>query len=74
MPFGYRTGMREDMGTTGTPGRFGADAVIDDDPDKPTGSDVGSETPFGTGGELEDPALPFDRRPQPDDPVSRGAV
>jgi hypothetical protein len=66
--------MAEDMGTTGTPGRFGADAVIDPEPGEPTGSAVGSTDPLGTGGELEDPALPFDRRPRPDDPVRRGAA
>ena len=62
------------MGTTGTPGRFGADAVIDPDPDTLVGSDVGTEDPYGTGGELEDPALPYDRRPESDDPVRRGPV
>jgi hypothetical protein len=61
------------MGTTGTPGRFGADAVIDDsDQDTPTGSALGAKHARGTGGELEDPDLPYDRRPQPDDPVRRG--
>jgi len=60
------------MGTTGTPGRFGADAVIDPETETPTGSAVGSNNPLGTGGELEDPALPYDRRPRPDDPVRRG--
>ncbi|MET7418976.1 hypothetical protein [Dactylosporangium sp. NPDC005555] len=55
------------MGTTGTPGTEGADAI--DDPDRPNGSAEGARTSLGFGGQADAPGLPFDRKPQSDDPV-----
>jgi hypothetical protein len=48
------------MGTTGTPGEAGASAVLD--PDRRVGAAEGAPSP-GTGGAVDDPLLPFDRRP-----------
>jgi hypothetical protein len=53
------------MGTTGTPDTSGAAAI--DEPDQANGA-TGSTR---TGGALDDPDLPFERRPEPDDPVHR---
>ena len=47
------------MGTTATPGGSGAAAI---DEDKANGSRRGVDTPYGTGGEPGDPALPFDQK------------
>ncbi|GAA0735459.1 hypothetical protein Drose_19675 [Dactylosporangium roseum] len=55
---------RYTMGTTGTPGRSGADAIDEDD--AVNGSAVGART-VGLGGEPDDPALPFDHQPEPGD-------
>ncbi|WP_432824817.1 hypothetical protein [Dactylosporangium sp. CA-092794] len=53
------------MGTTGTPGGDGASRI--DEEDKANGSAQGIHTPYGLGGEPDDPALPFDRRISSDD-------
>jgi hypothetical protein len=53
------------MGTTGTPGGDGASRI--DEEDKANGSALGARTPLGLGGEVDDPAMPFDRRPQDGD-------
>jgi hypothetical protein len=53
------------MGTTATPGSDGASRI--DEEDRPNGSALGARTPHGLGGEPDDPALPFDHRPEPDD-------
>jgi hypothetical protein len=50
--------MSEDMGTTGTPGGDGASRI--DEEDKLNGSPEGVHTPYGLGGEVDDPAMPFD--------------
>jgi hypothetical protein len=57
------------MGTTATPGTSGAAAI--DEPGRPNGSDRGAGDDRPLGGELNDPELPFDRRPGPDDPGHR---
>jgi len=54
------------MGTTATPGESGAAAI--DEPDEPNAAPLGD---VHTGGEYDDPDLPFDRRPQPDDATHR---
>ncbi|WP_238015858.1 hypothetical protein KZZ52_28480 [Dactylosporangium sp. AC04546] len=55
---------RYTMGTTGTPGRSGADTIDEDD--APNGSAIG--IPATTlGGEPDDPELPYDHAPGPDD-------
>jgi len=66
---GYAIGMANDdeepgagMGTTATPNQAGAAAI--DEPDEPNAAPTGR---VHTGGEYDDPDLPFDRRPQPDD-------
>jgi hypothetical protein len=66
---GYHGDMSEDkgMGTTGTPDQSGAAAI--DEPDSANASHQGIATT--SGGELDDPALPYDHRPQSDDPVVR---
>jgi hypothetical protein len=51
------------MGTTATPNQSGAAAI--DEPDEPNASSIGAKA--HTGGELDDPDLPYERRPQPDD-------
>ncbi|GAA2636363.1 hypothetical protein GCM10010399_81620 [Dactylosporangium fulvum] len=56
---------RYTMGTTGTPGRSGADAI--DEADAVNGSAIGTHTDVGLGGEPDDPALPFDHQPNSDD-------
>ncbi|MEV6932311.1 hypothetical protein AB0M46_48555 [Dactylosporangium sp. NPDC051485] len=48
------------MGTTGTPGGDGA-SVIDEE-DRLNGSARGVYTPYGLGGEVDDPAMPFDKK------------
>jgi hypothetical protein len=48
------------MGTTGTADEAGVSAVLD--PDRRVGAAEGAPTP-GTGGAVDDPLLPFDRRP-----------
>jgi hypothetical protein len=48
------------MGTTGTPGGDGASRI--DEEDRPNGSARGIHTPYGLGGEVDDPAMPFDRK------------
>jgi hypothetical protein len=53
------------MGTTGAPNISGVAAV--DEPDQPTGASSVTRT----GGALEDPDLPFDHRPDDEDPVHR---
>jgi hypothetical protein len=53
------------MGTTGTPGGDGASRI--DEEDKDNGSALGSRTPFGLGGEPDDPAMPYDRKVSSDD-------
>jgi hypothetical protein len=53
------------MGTTGTPGGSGAAAI--DEEDKANGAARGVSTPYGKGGEADDPALPYDHRPDSDD-------
>lgn len=65
------------MGTTGTPGGDGASRI--DEEDRPNGSALGARTPYGLGGEPDDPAMPFDRRVDsggklhlPRDAVQRG--
>jgi hypothetical protein len=55
------------MGTTATPGTSGADAI--DDPDRPNGSAAGAATPLGLGGQADAPGLPFDHKPDSNDPV-----
>jgi hypothetical protein len=57
----------ETMGTTATPGTTGAAAI--DEPDNPNGSANGDPRARSLGGELDDPDLPYDRRPAPDDPT-----
>ena len=57
------------MGTTATPDKAGAAAI--DEQGTANGSARGVETTLG--GERVDPLLPFDRRPESDDPVDRGA-
>jgi len=70
---GYAAGMADDdddlgagMGTTATPDKSGAAAI--DEPDEPNAPPRGH---VHDGGEYDDPDLPFDRRPQPDDPTHR---
>ena len=50
------------MGTTATPNQSGAAAI--DEPDEPNAAPIGD---VHTGGEYDDPDLPYERRPQPDD-------
>jgi hypothetical protein len=51
------------MGTTATPNQSGAAAI--DQPDEPNAAPIDDAT--HTGGEYDDPDLPYERRPQPDD-------
>ncbi|MFG2044120.1 hypothetical protein [Dactylosporangium sp. NPDC048998] len=53
------------MGTTGTPGSDGA-SVIDEE-GRANGSARGIYTPYGLGGEPDDPAMPFDRKVSSED-------
>lgn len=50
------------MGTTATPNQPGASAI--DEPDEPNAA---PRDTVHTGGEYDDPDLPYERRPQPDD-------
>jgi hypothetical protein len=55
------------MGTTGTPGGDGAARI--DEEDRPNGSARGIDTPSGLGGEVDDPAMPFDHKVDDDDKI-----
>jgi hypothetical protein len=70
---GYAVGMADDdeelgagMGTSATPNKAGAGAI--DEPDELNAAPTGD---VHTGGEYDDPDLPYERRPQPDDPNRR---
>jgi hypothetical protein len=52
------------MGTTGAPDNSGAGAI--DEPDQEIGVGADPKLPV-----LDDPDMPFDHRPQPDDPIHR---
>ena len=51
------------MGTTATPNQSGAAAI--DQPAEPNAAPIDDQV--HTGGEYDDPDLPYERRPQPDD-------
>jgi hypothetical protein len=55
------------MGTTATPATAGAGVI--DEADAPNGSAAGVTAPLGLGGQADPPGLPFDHRPDADDPV-----